>query len=289
MRLIKWILTSLTFLVTFAIVIVAEYATMAVITLPGGLPGSQGNVVERVHIFPDPTQTQIVYTDAITFWSIDIEQSLEMATDSPEYEIRAWFEWEWWQDGMQWADVAYSSVKAIVVPAVSPVYEIKEMYVYYGTTLEDFKIENPVTSDDFTKNLMIEKASMFGINSLRATDFEAFVYTYNIQRKIDKYNSVGSDGQLVYKPFVEKFINYTGDLDGDRGEDYEFESVDALSAFLFYQIFLAIILALYFTYQNPIIIKRNNSGENEVEGRFLPRVPKIGFGKRDKKSKEGSE
>lgn len=289
MRLIKWILTTLTFLVTFAIVIVAEYATMAVITLPGGLPGEQGNVVERVHIFPDPTQTQIVYTDAITFWSTDIEQSLEMATEDPEYEIRAWFEWEWWQNGMEWADVAYSTVKAVVVPVVSPVYEIKELYVYYGTSLEDFKIANPVTSEDFTKNLMIDKAIIFGINSLRTTDFDAFVYTYNIQRKIDKYNSVGLDGLPIYRTFVEKFINYTGDIDGVRGEDYEFESVDALSAFLFYQIFLAIILAMYFTYQNPIVIKRNSGGENEVEGRFLPRVPRLGFGKRPKKEKEGDK
>jgi hypothetical protein len=50
------------------------------------------------------------------------------------------------------------------------------------------------------------------------------------------------------------------------------------------------VLSAYFTYQNPIVISKNSMGENEVEGKILPRLPRIGFGKRkNKKEKSSSE
>jgi hypothetical protein len=294
MKLIKFILSTITFLVTFAVVLFAQYATLAIIALPGTLPGSTTNIVDRVHLVPDITDnTQITYTDSIDFWSVDIQRSLEIASEEPEYNIRGWINQSWWYNNMEWADQTWSTVKAIVVPVVSPVYEIKEMYVYYGTTLKDFEgqfnytengvidfvlydggnIQNPTPS---TIAAQLQKVK----NEQQGFTRNHYRFIYNLLRKIDKYNSE------VYKPFIEKFINYTGDLNGARGVDYEFQSVKGLSAFLFHQIFLAIVLSLYFVYQNPIVINRNQSGENEVEGRFLPRIPKISFGKRKDKNKK---
>jgi hypothetical protein len=286
MRLIKFILSSLVFSITFIIVIAAEYATFTLLTLPGTLPNSD-SVVERVHLFPDPNQTEITYSDALTFWSVDTKQSFDLAFSEPEFEIRGWFEWDVWYENMAWADYALSTVKAVVVPIFAPVYEIKELYVYYGASLEDFIIQPNqsgfLTGEHTRKNTAIQFALSYGMDELKDFSIKDYQYVYNIQRKINKYNAVGEDGVPVYRQFVEKFINYTGDLDGE----YEFESVNAVSAFLFYQLFLAFVLSAYFTYQNPIVINRNMNGENEVEGRLFPRVPKIGFGKRpNKKGKE---
>jgi len=67
MRLIKSILTIIVFLTTFFIVLAAQYATSTLITAPGTLPGNGDNAVERVHLFPDPSESDITYTDALDF------------------------------------------------------------------------------------------------------------------------------------------------------------------------------------------------------------------------------
>jgi hypothetical protein len=288
MRILKFILSSMVFTMTFIIVLAAEYATLALITLPGG-----SGVVERVHLFPDPEDSDITYADAITFWATDIQQSLVLEGESPEYNIRGWVDQTWWYENTEWADYAWTQVKAIIVPIAAPVYEIKELYVYYGTELSDFlHVGQNLTVEQRAENFAIETVLSNGLNSLGQYDRNGYQYVYNILRKIAKYNAVGINEETgetykIYRRYVEKFINYTGNLNGVRGVDYEFESVDALSAFLFYQLFLALVLAAYFTYQNPIVVKKNGFGENEVEGNVLPRFPKLGLGKRNnKKNKE---
>jgi hypothetical protein len=299
MKLIKAILTSITFTVTFVIVLLAEYFTLAIITLPGTLPGSNTNIVDRVHLLPDLSdQSEISYYDAVEFWRVDFQESINLASETPEYNIRGWIDQSWWYENTVWADSALSYIKAIIVPAVSPVYEIKELYVYYGTSLVDFEgkfnyTENGVIQFVLYGNVIGDQKEITNPtpatiaaqiqkvkNEQQGFTRNHYQFIFNLQRKIQKYNSP------EYTKFVEKFIDYTGDLYGVRGIDYEFLSVKGLSAFLFHQIFLAIVLAAYFTYQNPIVITRNSEGENEVQGRFLPRVPKIGLGKRDKKNKE---
>jgi len=285
MKLIKFILSSLVFSVTFIIVIAAEYATFTLLTLPGTLPNSD-SIVERVHLFPDPNETKITYSDALSFWSVDTGQSINSAFSEPEFEIRGWFEWDVWHNNMEWADYTLSAVKAVVVPIFAPVYEIKELYVYYGASLEDFIIasnSNGFLNGEATrKNTAIQFALTYGIDELRNFSIKDYQYVYNIQRKINKYNALNENGVPVYRQFVEKFINYTGNLDGE----YQFTSVNAVSAFLFYQLFLALVLSAYFTYQNPIVINRNSNGENEVTGRLFPRVPKVSLGKRNKKEEK---
>jgi hypothetical protein len=285
MRLIRFILSSLVFSITFVIVLAAEYATLALITLPGG-----SGVVERVHLFPDPEDTDITYSDAITFWSTDIQQSLVVEGEKAEYTIRAWFEWDVWSENMGWADYALSQAKAVIVPILAPVYEVKELYVYYGRDIRD-----PEFGDNFNDqfgnfiNYQIAVGDYLSNNYENMT-IKQYQFFHNLEIKLAKYNAVAVDEQTgqsysVFKKYVEKFINYSGDLEGVRGEDYEFESVDALSAFLFYQLFLAIVLSAYFTYQNPIVISKNSIGENEVEGKIFPRFPRIGLKNRKNKEK----
>jgi len=290
MRLLRSILTLITFIVTLAIVVFSEYATLAIITLPGKLPGSNANVVDRVLLVPDLTDnTKISYVDSIEFWSVDIKESIDIAINEPEFAVRGWFEWHWWENGMKWADIAYSTVKAVVVPVFAPVYEVKEMYVYYGRDLYD-----PIFAEQFNQefgNNVVYSGTVddYLIHNMTDISQNQFQFIYNVQRKLAKYNSE-IDGVKVYEKFVKKFVNYSGTLEnGVRGLDYEFESVNALSAFLFYQIFLAFILSIYFTYQNPIVIKKNAIGENEVQGRFFPRIPRVGFGKRPKRIRKSKK
>jgi len=276
MKLVKNILTLILFLTTFLIINVAQYFTMSLITMPGG------DNVERVHLFPDIMSQEVTYSDAISFWIVDINESLINPGEEPEYTIRGWFDYSIWYDNMRWADYLYSQGKAIVVPILAPVYEIKELYTYYGKDITDFIITPEpgklLTIEQASKNTAIQNYSVYGIDVIKNVDRDNYEYVHNLLLKIDKYNRVDENGLYVYRQFVNKFIIYNGDLNGE----YEFTNVNALSVFVYYQIFLAIILSMYFTYQNPIVIKRNENNENEVEGRILPRLPKIGFGNRNK-------
>jgi hypothetical protein len=101
MRLIKTILTLIVFLSTFFIVLGAQYVTSTIITAPGTLPGTGDNAVERVHLFPDPENSEITYSDALEFWSLDFTQSLKNASKMPSYSIRGWFDWDFWYENME--------------------------------------------------------------------------------------------------------------------------------------------------------------------------------------------
>jgi hypothetical protein len=244
------------------------------------MPG--GDNVERVHLFPDIMSQEVTYSDAISFWIVDINESLVNPGEEPEYTIRGWFDYSIWYDNMRWADYLYSQGKAIVVPILAPVYEIKELYTYYGKDITDFIITPEpgklLTIEQASKNTAIQNYSVYGIDVIKNVDRDNYEYVHNLLLKIDKYNRVDENGLYVYRQFVNKFIIYNGDLNGE----YEFTNVNALSVFVYYQIFLAIILSMYFTYQNPIVIKRNENNENEVEGRILPRLPKINLGNRNR-------
>jgi len=263
-------------------VLAAQYGTSTLITAPGTLPGTGDNAVERVHLFPDPTNSDITYSDALVFWSLDMEQSWIMASEMPSYSIRGWFDWDVWYNNMAWADFAYSHVKAVIIPAVAPIYEIKELYVYYGRDMYDETFAE-LFAKEFGRNIVYSGTVDDYLNKQYANMSQSqYAFLYNLEVKLTKYNRVDETERPVYRDFVEKFINYEGDLDAE----YEFTSVNAVSAFLFYQLFLALVLSVYFTYQNPIVIKRNIDGQNEVEGRMFPKLPSFGLGKRNKNKKK---
>ena len=92
-------------------------------------------------------------------------------------------------------------------------------------------------------------------------DYDYFKFFYNVDIKLGKYNALNSEGEPVFEIYAQKFLN----------EDQT--TINATTALLFYQIFLALALSLYIVYQNPIHIRRNEFNEGEVEGRALPRNP----------------
>jgi len=211
-----------------------------------------------------------------------MSQSLQTASNKPGYAIRGWFNWEFWYSNMEWADKIYSYGKAIVIPAIAPIYEIKEMYVYYGRDMYDEQFAE-MFGKQFGRNIVYSgTVTDYLEGNYENISKDQYKFFHNLEIKIIKYNAVDEEGAQIYRKFVQKFINYEGDLDSE----YEFTSVNAVSAFLFYQLFLAFVLSIYFTYQNPIVIKRNQDGSNEVEGRILPKVPKFKLEKRDKKNKK---
>jgi hypothetical protein len=152
-----------------------------------------------------------------------------------------------------------------------------------------------LTGDQIARNAAIQIYMTNGLKDL--SDTQDYKYVYNLLLNIEKYNNP------VFEQYVEKFINYsykevlTPQIDAEGNpvlnENNEqvfvtesvrvFESIDAISIFLFYQIFLAFILSIYWTYQNPISVSRNDSNEAEVNGKFLPKIPRPSFGKRKKK------
>jgi len=86
----------------------------------------------------------------------------------------------------------------------------------------------------------------------------------NIKFRIAKYNDPD------FEVYNSKFFEET--TDGER-----FKAVGTL---LFYQIILAVFLAIYFTYQLPIVIERNENNETELKSKIGPRMPKIRLMKR---------
>jgi hypothetical protein len=282
MKLVKNILTLILFVTTFLIISVAQYFTMSIITMPGG-----NESIDRVYLFPDIESQQVTYADAISFWVVDINESLVGPGEEPEYAIRGLIDYSVWYNNMVWADYLYTQAKALIVPVATPLYEIKELYTYYGKTVEDFIVEPtpgvPFSIEQSLKNTAIRNYLTFGLDTVKNSDRDNYEYVFNLLRKLDKYNRTQPSGDglteiSIYKPFVNKFIIYSGDLNGE----YTFSHVNALAVFVYYQIFLALVLSAYFTYQNPIVIKRNENNENELEGRILPRLPEIKLGNRNR-------
>jgi len=95
---------------------------------------------------------------------------------------------------------------------------------------------------------------------------------------INKYNDVDESGKNVYTKWVKKFM-----------EDDTAKTIKSSACSLYFQFYLAVILSIWFTYQNPIVIRRNEYGEDEVSGGFRRHVPKEkkkGFFHRKKKGEE---
>jgi hypothetical protein len=262
MKLLKLILTAILFTVTFVIILAAEYATLYALSFP------VRNETERVHLF-ECEGSAVCYADSIGFWTTDFEASTRMP--EPKFVIRSWFSWQWWQNGMKWADRTYSYVTEFVAPVIAPIYVANDMQLHYGIdpTPENIAM---IISQKTGKNYQVTLDRVEYAFSVRDSGYvfmtrnewlKEYNDVYNVEIMIAKYNQVDTNGNPVFEKYIVKFFD----------EDGNFKAVGML---LFYQIFLAVILSLYFTYQNPVIINRNASNENEIEGRFLPRVPKIG-------------
>lgn len=77
----------------------------------------------------------------------------------------------------------------------------------------------------------------------------------NVLMKLNKYNGIDDEGRSIYTKWVYKFM----ETDNNN-------TIKASACSLYFQFYLAILLSLWFCYQNPIVITRNGYGEDEVSG-----------------------
>ena len=146
----------------FVIIIAAQYLTLALLALP-----SAGEV-ERVQLFQKEPE-DVVYADAPGFWSTNI--GILQDTEEPKIAIRGWFKWEWWQNGMEWADWAVTYVSEITTPIIAPVYTANDMYIYYD---KEFIPEDVIL-------IIAEK----DVDDLNGYNIEGIMESYNTETRAD--------------------------------------------------------------------------------------------------------
>jgi len=293
-KLTKFILMLILFTTTFFIVSATEYVTFALVTAPGG------DIVEvdRIHLFTDPENPdQISYIDSFHFWSDSFREGIEQ----DEYRVRSWFKWQWWQNGTGFIDKGLTFVIEGFDTYIIPISQVKEMYLYYGyndildwaqayyevPTITSNTIGDPNYIGNYPEYIRIlsaitdrDNGYTSGSTGSKEAWLKAYNDVYNTEQAIQKYNAVDSEGNLVFEQYMIKFFNSE-----EIGGEVVYTSIKTSGAFLFYQITLAIFLSLYFVYQSPLKIRPNEFGENEVQGNFLPRLPKIHRRKRQREKK----
>ena len=251
----------------------AQYLTLTALAIP-----SDGDV-ERVYLI-DCAGENVCYADAPAFWSTNIGSVDNMA--EPKLIVRSWFKWQWWQTGMRWADWTLTYISEVATPIVAPIYVANDMHLHYGV---EPTAENIAYIISVKEDITYERAKKIVDDAFYARDGGYTIMTesewkkeykvvYNTELLIQKYNA--NEGALFAR-FNSKFFDENG----------EFKAVGTL---LFYQIILAAILAVYFTYQLPIVIERNENNETQLKSKLGPRMPKFRFKKREKrlKRKEGN-
>jgi len=270
MRLAKTILVGIQLVIFFLVILGFQYVTLTAIALP-----SSGEV-ERVQL-TNCTEDNVCYADSADFWATNIGQSYTMS--EPKLMIRSLFKWQWWQDGMKWADWVITYGTEFITPIVGPVYVINDMHLYYGmeATIDDVALILSI-KDDMNYELAHDRVEYaYSIREdgyqlmNRASWNKDYKDIYNIEILIAKYNA--HDGESFAK-FEAKFFD-------DEGE---FKAVGTL---LFYQILLSMLLAMYFAYQMPIIVDQNIKNQTELKSDIGPRLPKIRLIKRRNKKKLG--
>jgi hypothetical protein len=263
----KLILTGIQILVWFVIILSAQYLTLAALALP-----SSGDV-ERVHLINCEGES-VCYADAPGFWSANLDTMRDMG--EPKWIIRDWFNWNWWQRGMKWADFTYTTVTEFVGPFVAPIYTADNMSVYHGYNATNADIAL-VISEKY--NIPNDAVLLSAVTAVRNGEVDpgyahgvliTYKEVHNIEFFIKKYSDPS------FARYVDKFFDNNG----------EFKAVGTL---LFYQVILAVILSVYFTYQLPIVIERNEMNETQVKTRIGPRMPKISFRRREKRLRRKEE
>jgi hypothetical protein len=300
MKLVKFLVNTLVYIVTFFVVMTAQHVTMWAISA-----GASGQVDQRVYVFGSRESSDNVYIeDSLRFVIDDISKSYAHAKDMPTYNVRNWKlfgnnKWRFLDNKFgKSLDIGWSYVKATVVPIFAPMYEVKELYTYYDLDMpreapakdayikdivreafvkeyeKNFVDTDEITAEDITRGVFASLTDYYDEDSFEFkfdivlkdiirsnTNFpdangNYYKFLYNLHSKIEKYNSG------AYDNYVRKFIN----LDTQK--------IKNTSVTLFYQLYLGLILAGYFTYQNEVTFEKNSEGQNEVKGRAF-RLPKI--------------
>jgi len=332
MKLISKLLNLLVWIFTFCLCTVSEWGVYNLIALPE----------ETSRIAITSTDSNVAYTDTFLWWGTDLSESLDLGNSGkgPRHTVTSWADWNWWKQGMRWADYAVEAVTGAVVPVFSPTYEVKQLsnfrldddekFAVYTVTAssenltywdgkslsDDFNVLNntdikvewvmkPVANTYKTKYDFSETLQEYNYDDIEAdTDDKAVFVNYSsfssvafrlstlTDGKYSIYTNInGTDYKIlndsyycgtdydwkeachVYNKCLWKIVKYnasaydkwvskfkTGDLTDTDGNFVVKSSASAL----YFQFYIALVMSIWFVYQNPIVIERTTDGANNV-------------------------
>lgn len=319
MRLAKLILNLILICVTFVLVTLAEFTIYNLIALPAGSNSTIAFVSQDTN--DDGHDDNVSYFDTFAFLGDDLKESV---TREPRYMIRSWFKWDWWQNGMKWADVAAEAVVGVCVPIFAPVYEINEIKYYYtsdtpikGNIGNEYEVYGLYVLTDEEVGFIDKKSTTYNpefietFNETKKTTFAYAEFTngigdgndrvsgggiykiengeikevitwskygdaanysssawkkennsfINVLLKLNKYNSVNEDGTNVYIKWKYKFMDENG-------------VIKSSTSSLYFQFYLAVVISIWFCYQNHFVVDRDEYGGLHIGGGFRHRKPK---------------
>ncbi len=124
---------------TFCLVTFAEWGVYNLTALPSGTEntigivsrdtGAGNGILEYEGSEFTAKDDNIAYFDTFSFLGTDVAESVQR---EPRYMIRGWFKWQWWQNGMAWADKVAECVIGAVVPIFAPTYEASQVKTYFS-------------------------------------------------------------------------------------------------------------------------------------------------------------
>lgn len=229
---------------------------------------AQSEDIDGIHIVA-PHDNAVSYLDEFTFWGTDIKVGLK---NEPKYRVRNWVANDWWKKGTKWIDYTIEFCVSVVKPIVFPVSESNALMNYYGYDINHFNEyfkKYVFSTDEELNNALYEMYVIFGkgygeayavgfespvkiqdyeytgtykgAENLTEYDYARWVTThrklYNTVYRLERYNSD------EFGKYFTKFI--TEDENGNR-------HIKSAAVVLYYQQYVAIILALVFVIKFPI-------------------------------------
>ena len=289
MKLARFLLNTLLFIVTFAIILCAQYGVTALFTLQAG------EDVDRVQIFS--SDDDVSYIDAPGF----LIEDLKMGYQTEEvYWIRSWFDNDegnnWWARNMRWADIGLSKIvvtgKAIIMP-VSDIKDLRDTHIPEFTEEwhEFYNWVNILESDAYKIWAGIDPSltdDEIGALAAEYNNPDSTIYRDYLNAKGNLINMT-EDEWMACKDHSEEiqFIRLARHYNTPTMHNYynkfvnESNVVKFSAVTLYIHLLIAILVAAWFLRNNSFKIRRDEENDdNVVEGgyKLFP-----GFGSRKKR------
>lgn len=295
MKVLKFILNTIFLAVTFVVVSLGSVGVNALVALQTSDSYAQVTL--------NPTNPEKVsYFDPVIYWGEEIGTNV-VKTDIADTKIRVgkWFNWDWWGKSMSKVDQYFvDPIVKIFKPIIMPLAMVDEINNYHDANLGDKYFIN--TINESNKNIgdfRTMSEEFFDIYYTPHTDFDAdgkFIPTV-IAEKTDtylaKYRSF--DAVTMAKLSKEHKTYYTMIFKLHKYSDPMYEKWDVkwikddrikVGAYTSYTIFLiSVVVSLYIVWQNPVTIKKTDSGSNEV----TPMFRRIHIKRRPRKEKKNKK
>ena len=283
MKLIRFFLNILLFCFVFCISMLGSIAIYSVISYQSDDDYAVINFTL--------TEDDVNYADSVLYWYDDISTNVVKTTDlDTKLRVANWFNWGWWKDSMKYVDIYFvDPIVDIFKPVILPISSINEIKTYYDQDISDFAeyINRDTKSiTDFTAM----SATYFGVSvsfddnleQINQADLDAckdviklenltgdkdqngitdlfdvadgYNYYYQLLYNLHKYNQVDENDVPVYEKYFNKFI-----FEDEAGRHLK------TSVYGLYVIeLIALAFAIFFIWQNPIRLKKNDDGTTEI-------------------------